>query len=253
MNNCYSFEILNYNDGMFNKCTDATYIIHLENNGRYVDIQKQLNNFHPNNIVYILFNKGYKCKNNPKINKAYLDLTDAYNYIFKHSISMNYNNILILEDDFIFSPQTTKTDINRICKFINSKSDSFVYKLGCIPLISLPLNNYNYISLAGVTHACIYSKLFILKTLKKNINYDWDHNASNPYTYNYYKPICYQLFPMTENKKEWGYEGSLINFSINILKLDQQCEPGYSIHYMLSKIIGVLLIILFLFIFYKII
>ena len=87
MHNCYSFEILNYTDGMFNKCTDATYIIHLENNGRYVDIQKQLNNFHPNNIVYILFNKGYKCKNNPKINKANLDLTDAYIYIFKHSIN----------------------------------------------------------------------------------------------------------------------------------------------------------------------
>jgi hypothetical protein len=167
---------------------------------------------------------------------------------------MNYNNILILEDDFIFSPQTTKTDINRICKFINSKSDSFVYKLGCIPYISLPLNNYNYISFSSATHACIYSKLFILETLKKSFYYDgWDHYASNLYTYNYYKPICYQLFPMTENKKEWGYEGSLINFIINILKLDKQCEPGYSIIYTISKIIGVLLIILFLFIFYKII
>lgn len=50
-----------------------------------------------------------------------------------------------------------------------------------------------------------------------------------------------------------GGKNTLPDLTIKILKLDKQCEPGYSIIYTISKIIGVLLIILFLFIFYKII
>ncbi len=62
MNLCYRFEEYNYTDGFFNSI-DTTYIIHLENNGRYDAIQDQLNKFHPTNRVYILYNKGFKkCK-----------------------------------------------------------------------------------------------------------------------------------------------------------------------------------------------
>ena len=59
---CYTFENRNYTNGMFN--VDATYIIHLENNGRYQNIENQLSQIAPSNKVYILRNKGYKCKQN---------------------------------------------------------------------------------------------------------------------------------------------------------------------------------------------
>ena len=59
-NECYNYKKIIYNNGLFNKTIDATYIIHLEGNGRLDDIMKQLNEYQPTNIVYILFNKGYK-------------------------------------------------------------------------------------------------------------------------------------------------------------------------------------------------
>jgi hypothetical protein len=100
----YRFKKKIFNDGFLNNSVDATYIIHLENNGRYNHIQEQLSEYHPTNIVYILFNKGYKkSKKKYFINKTCLDLIDACLKIFKHAEIHNYNNILILEDDFIFS------------------------------------------------------------------------------------------------------------------------------------------------------
>ena len=54
---CYYIKTLYFNDPLFNE-TDATYIIHLENNGRYKNIEKELKKYHPTNIVHSLFNKG---------------------------------------------------------------------------------------------------------------------------------------------------------------------------------------------------
>jgi hypothetical protein len=39
---CYRFKKIYFDDGILNNAVDATYIIHLEGNGRYNDIQKQL-------------------------------------------------------------------------------------------------------------------------------------------------------------------------------------------------------------------
>ena len=55
----YTFKKMIFNDGFLNNSVEATYIIHLEGNGRYNDILEQLTKFHTPNIVYILFNKGY--------------------------------------------------------------------------------------------------------------------------------------------------------------------------------------------------
>ena len=69
MNNCYYFKLYNFNDGLLNNFVDATYIIHLVNNGRIDDIKKkyiiliQL-------IYYILFIIK-DIKNVQKINMLY--------------------------------------------------------------------------------------------------------------------------------------------------------------------------------------
>ena len=82
----YKFKKILFNDGILNKSIDATYIIHLEGNGRYEHIQKQLLEYHPTNIVYILFNKGYKKSiKKPFIDKPPLDLVDAFLEVFKHA------------------------------------------------------------------------------------------------------------------------------------------------------------------------
>jgi hypothetical protein len=66
-NDCYNFVEYKFNNYLF-KNIDASYIIHLENNNRLENIKYQLSLYQPTNIVYILFNKGYKnCdKDKPK-------------------------------------------------------------------------------------------------------------------------------------------------------------------------------------------
>ena len=65
--NCYNYKLKTFEEGIFDRSTDATYIIYLEGNGRHDTIMQQLEKYHPTKLVYIVFNKGYKnCKKNLK-------------------------------------------------------------------------------------------------------------------------------------------------------------------------------------------
>jgi hypothetical protein len=240
----YKFNKIIFNDGFLNKSCDVTYIIHLEGNGRYNDIQKQLLEYHPTNIVYILFNKGYKkSKKKSFINNSMLDLIDANLEIFKHANKKKYKNILILEDDFIFSDKIKEinhqNNVNNIINNLNE--ENFIYLLGCIPLILIPYDYFNYKTYSRGMHAVIFSCKYrenILKIDQTKIK-DWDtfnDNIINKYTY--HLPLCYQLFNYTENSKNWGYNDIFlkilgkISLSISkILKLDKYPEPGTIIIY----------------------
>lgn len=256
----YKFKQINFNDGFLNNSVDATYIIHLENNGRYNHIQKQLSEYHPTDIVYILFNKGYKNSiKKPFINKSYLDLVDAFLEVFKHANKKKYNNILILEDDFIFSDKIKETKhINNLNNSIKNLGDKdFIYLLGCLPYLSFPCSDNKYYNFnASGMHAVIYSYKNRIKTLginqediidwdiyNRNFDYFYTFNKDNLNRYMYKIPLCYQLFPDTENKKNWYQDNNIINYilisifklCIKILGLDKHYEPGYTIYYFYSK------------------
>ena len=95
---CYEYEEYNFNNPLLD--VEATYIIHLQGNGRYESIIDQLHKYPISKKVYIVLNKGYKkCKKNAAIIKPPLDLIDAFLEIFNHA--KNKKNILILEDDFM--------------------------------------------------------------------------------------------------------------------------------------------------------
>ena len=271
MKEYYFFNKIKFKDGLLNNFVDATYIIHLENNGRMPNIEYQLKGYHPTNIVYLLINKGYKNFNKgPHISSPAYDLIDAYLQCFKHASKNNYNNILILEDDFIFSKKIK--DINHILNinnFINKKNNSsFIYLLGCIPGVRLPvINNTNhyhlYLSIGN--HAIIYSKKFrenVLNTDTLKI-FDWDFflNICNKNKFCYYLPLCYQLFPNTDNSRTWLNKNIILHFIgkniFNILqmfKLNKQINPGYNFAYMFSKyiLLIILLIIILLLIYLNI-
>jgi len=111
LDECYHFKKITYSQGLLDETVDATYIIHLEGNGRYDDILNQLSQFQPTKVVYIVFNKGYKnCQKNKNIKLPAHDLVDAFLDIFKHSTNpiQNYSNILILEDDYFFNEKITQ-------------------------------------------------------------------------------------------------------------------------------------------------
>lgn len=242
-NMCYYFKRHLYNDPLF-ESVDATYILHLENNGRYDSIEEQLKLYHPSKIVYILFNKGYKKCEKQGISTPPKDLIHAYKYICEHA--KQYNTVLILEDDFMFNPEV-KEHAHNVDQFVNNHTH-FVYRLGCLPTIQIPYNSYTNIGFSGGAHAIIYSK-DVRNTLLHSEIADWDVELIKYINYIYYKPLCYQLFPLTENQKHWGdfnpitmLCGKLLVFLIKILQLDTQAEPGYSIMYSLSTMIPIIIL-----------
>lgn len=253
MNNCYRFEKIHLKGDPIFESIDATYIIHLEDNGRYNSILKELSKVIPSKNIYIVFNKGYKkCKKADFINKPALDIVDSNFNIFLHSNEMKYENILILEDDFVFE-DINKTDSKEIDRFmIKNKNKNISYLLGALPFILIPtFNLYHYRGiLTGGMHAVIYTRIYrdsILKRNQKEIK-DWDMKdffKLNKYVYK--KPLCFQTFPLTKNRKQW-FDTNIINklsdFFFKITKLDKQIHPGYDIMYVFSK--SIIFIIIFI-------
>jgi hypothetical protein len=260
---CCEIKKYNYDAGFLDDCVEATYIIHLKDNGRLERIQEQLKEYHPTKVVYIAFNEGFKKGGKPDfIKNSTHDLIDVNFQILKHSKEMKYDNILILEDDFIFS-EKIKEDFhkNNITSFLKKNSHKpYYYLLGCVPILQVPYDSYNYRPiLCGGTHAVIYNnkmKDIILSHKQEDIK-DWDDlGIWLTYKYTYYTPLCYQLFPETENSKSWGMNNNFLIYWLkqsakvvfNMLNMDKSIEPGYSIFYILSKILP-FLIVFFVFFF----
>ena len=263
MESCYRYSLKTFDKGIFDRGADATYVIHLEGNGRYDGVMKQLEKYHPTKLVYIAFNKGYKnCKKNLKTDLPRYDLIDAFLKVFKHAMAKGYNNILVLEDDFIFNELVLDPVVSgRVNNFIEKRGDaSFIYLLGCLTTLQAPFDMYhNLILISGGTHSVIYSKKFIEETLKKDQSTfdDWDqYTASHLARYSYYTTLCYQTFPLTENKKNWNdpaFKLYLIEMEHKLLGLDTKPEPGYTIHNIYSKLLFYLYLIIVIYIIYFII
>ena len=266
---CYTFKKMKYNTGLLHDAVDATYIINLEGNGRYDDIMNQLKTYHPTKEVYILFNKGYKkCQKDEHIKLPAHDLVDAFLQVFKHAKNQNYDNILILEDDFIFTEKIMKESVqHNICSFLNEhKNEDYQYFLGCLPYLQIPctLDGKHFINICSVgMHAVIYTKKNrerLLNINQKDIT-DWDYYSfTHSRRYMYCEPLCYQLFPDTDNSKNWHKDNYIFHIialltkkGFNFIKLDTQVEPGYTIFYIFSKLFAFIIFILILFIVYNII
>lgn len=265
---CYHFEKLTYQAGLLDKNVDITYIIHLENSLRYDNILKQLEKYKPTNTIYILQNKGYNNCKKVGIQNSTADLTDCYLQIFKHAQKQKYNNILILEDDFVFNDKIKeKEHIDNINTFLEKKSgDNFIYFLGAVPWFLIPYdsNNYRCIISTG-THSVIYSKShrdnFLHNFDRKMLVTDWDINYNINFTsrFIYYTPLCYQICDSSVNSKATKFENKYLSFAsdvvtycnyniiFKILGIDKNPEPGYSIFYFYSKFIFYILLLLLIY------
>ena len=132
---CYRFELLEYSHGLFDFLWDdsiqATYIIHLEGNGRLEKVKEQLNIFQPTQKIYILHNKGYKkYDKTPEIDKPSLDLVDAFLEVFRHAQERGYGNILVLEEDFQFDTKILLPETrDEVASFLTEhRNEDFLYK-----------------------------------------------------------------------------------------------------------------------------
>ena len=257
---CYKFEKLEYKSGFLDDCVDATYIIHLEGNGRLPHIHEQLRKFQPSRTVYISVNSGFKkCeKNLPEAIPPH-DLIHAFLTVFKDAEQKGYANILVLEDDFIFDDAVLiKDNTDSICTFIKGReNEAFLYSLGCLPYIQVPISyRHRIVMLKAGTHACIYTKSVrdIASRLYISKISDWDiYTNHHVKQYMYYIPLCYQLFPETENSKHWKYFPILSELNkgkIVLLNMDTTPVPGFQHHYWFSLIVFFILLLIVLYVAY---
>jgi hypothetical protein len=238
---CYHLTTLHYEHELLSS-VDATYVIHMRNNGRYDDIMRQLNQYHITKTVHIIVNDGYKQCFKPNVHSSPQDIVDTYLYIMNHS--RQYDTILVLEDDFIMDPNIYE-HTSSINTFVQTHTH-FIYRLGCIPTIVIPYSLTTYRGFSVGSHASLYSKS--VRSITEKID-DWDIYCNQQLPYIYYKPLVYQLFPSTENSKQWGSHNviyrylSIVLFEwLQLLQLNKKIEPGYSVMYMLSKIVVPLII-----------
>jgi len=251
---CYRFELFEFEDGLFRN-VDATYILHLEGNGRLDDIYEQLKTYHPSNKVYIVYNKGYKkCEKNLEKQSTSYDLIHANITVFEHA--QQYKHILVLEDDFYFSTEV-KNHAKHVDTFLK-RDTPFVYQLGSCPIFTYPIDMHHYRVYGLLAHANIYSsaarKYIMNDKIIDNILKGFDgYLFENLPIYMYYKPLCYQTLPKTENRKDWfivedwkSYIASILKFIddtfITLTNLENEPEPGFSIRYFIAKMMPLLLI-----------
>jgi hypothetical protein len=241
---CYTFELIKYTEGFLDTFVDATYIITMEGSERRKHIDLQLKTYIPTKNIYIVNNKGFKkCEKKLIEYTSSFDLTDAYFNTINHSLNNNYNNILILEDDFIFSPKIKDKNIIKDLKlfFDKNKEKTFYYNLGPFPILFYPnlniLNNTYKGFLTINSQSIIYTKkvqIDIIKNIQK-CNIAWDIYLSYTYEHYFFKySLCSQTFPETDNQKHWYKLKIMLDIHIFIIKklgLDKKPDPGYKIIY----------------------
>jgi hypothetical protein len=268
--NCYKFEKRKYNGGFFDSFLDATYIITMTGSNRNNNYEKQLREYIPTKYIYIVHNEGYKkCTKYLYKQETPYDLIDANLNIMNHSLTNNYNNILILEDDFIFNSDMIKLEtINEIKTFFyNNQNKDFYFNLGPVPFLYYIIPNKSIYR--GIYTLCnqgvIYKKNIIKKILNDNNNINKyshiDNYIAQNYIHYFYKtPLIIQTFPTTENQKNWGdhqnkimnkYLVDLFKLNISIFKINSNPMEGwYNLYNFLFIINYLFLIIIIIIIFY---
>ena len=222
----------------------------MENSKRLDNVFKQLNKYNLHSNVKIQYNKGFKnCNKILKQQTSAYDLTDALRNIFEDAKECNYNNILVLEDDFIIDNNKFKLkDIQRISQFVNS-NNFHVYNLGTLFHFSVMYKNRHHLKnlFNCLSHAVIYNKNyfkpFITSACKGDIKHcDVFWNKRNIKSYSYHKPIIFQTFPETDNMKEWPMWKVSKNW-FKLWKLDKS-HKNYQSHSKFIYIISYTLIFL---------
>lgn len=240
----YRYEMIQTDKGMFDNYIDMAYILTMEDSNRKDSYMNQINTYKPHKNILIQYNKGYK-KSVKKLLKqdSINDLNDAYYHAFLNAYNNNYNNIIIFEDDFFFDNMINQAIVDNIGKFINENEYHF-YHLGSTINLSLPtlgdhLRVYFILTSHGVIYSRKYMEYYINKYEKNKIilNLDLDWNDINIIKYIYYKPLCFQKFPQTENRSAWPLSSIIVPL-LELLKLDKMHQPGYNILNILSKIIS---------------
>ena len=227
---CYLLEEIHpCESGMFDGIVDMTYCLTLIGSERSKTIHRKIKRSRISSTVIIQHNHGYKCDGKGlKQQVSFNDITHALGNVMRHATEKGYENILVLEDDFIVDHSYfDQTDVDRIGEF--TKSNPFdLYNLGVLGPMSYPVDLYHRRALhSSWAHAVIYNKRYFDKYIKlvERIEYnipcdDVPMSIPSARVYFYWKPIIFQIFERTENRGTWGPEGGMEVFGLWVSGLD---------------------------------
>ena len=269
---CYRFKPIHYKKGIYDNFIDMSYVLIMENSKRETHMYEQLDKFQPTKKVQVQYNKGFKiCKKQLCDNKACWDLFDAHYNVILDAYKNNYNNILVLEDDFVINENLIfdRNVINDLEYFINQPYVD-IYLLGIIS----PKFNFNnkhqtcpslfkircggtqgyFITRNGMKKMIhMYNTLpcHEISKLSNDGHIDWFFNEFNTYTY--HKPLVVQPLEMTENRNNWDNPIKSIYLKIANLETtdDKEIVKSYENVYMTLKIVTYIIIISIFFIVVK--
>lgn len=259
MDKCTKYDYIEFNKGLLDNCIDAVYVILLEGTERTKNVYSQINNFKLCKKNYIQINKPYKICHIMELKKQNSAYHLLYNNIeiYKHAEINKFNNILVLEDDFVFTENIKKINIIKDIEYFIKKTDFNLLYLGNFFLFWPNVCNikFPHVLLNGLAHSVIYSQKsrnIILEKYKevshiKYLGFEchdiWYNDFLNK-RYFYYKPLCFQPFTMTENRKLWS--NIFIDFILDFFKLDLEPIIGMNKYYMLIYIIYIFIFIILL-------
>lgn len=272
-NRCNEFKLIQFERGLLDNVIDAIYVILLKDSPRTESVYRQLYNLKLCKTNFIEVNQRFKKCHIPELHRQNTAYHLLYNniQIIKHANQHNFNNILILEDDFIFTNDITNNKIINDLERFTTNTDFNLLLLGCIPYLSFPnfkSLKFPHIILSAQTHSTIFSrkgrnivldqynrcsgKMCVIKNnTKQNIPLNqvelhdlWFNYFMNK-KYCYYKPLCFQPNSETENRKLW--DDKISSFQISLFKLDTEPIRGLKKIYIVLYILNIFCILLLLF------
>ena len=244
---------------MFDEFVDMVYCMTLIGSERSKTIHRKIKNSRISSTVIIQHNHGYKCDGKGlKQRVSFNDITHALANVMRHAAERCYENILVLEDDFIVDHSYfNQTDVDRIGEF--TKSNPFdLYNLGGLGMMSYPVGLYHRRAIQSTwAHAVIYNKRYFdkyinhVERLEYNIPCDnVQMNIPSIRVYFYWKPIIFQIFERTENRSTW--EIPLASFGLWVSGLDTDYKNFQWQICICNMLLNILIVSLIIWIMYKI-
>lgn len=257
---CYHVDTLTFQKGLLDNGIDAVYILLLKGSDRTAKAYSQIHAYKLSKKYHVIVNSGYKkCNKQLCDQKSFYDLMDANVYAMKHADKMGYENVMILEDDYVFDDRIRDpVVISDLVGFWKNRL-FHLYSLGSVNWIQTDIfTKHPKIINSGSTHSMVFSKMGrsqILREFRRDpcmksppnlfngfMGHDWWYNFVVVHKYVYYKPLCYQTFPLTENREVWNTP--LIDRLLKLLNLETQVQPGWDIMYIIMYVLNILFVIL---------
>jgi len=247
---CYRHEIINNYDSIF-QFIDCTYVIIMNSSKYEKRVRTQLKRYPLSKKIILQWNSGYKnCKKDLALQSSVTDLTDSFTNVLQNALQNNYKNILVLEEDFIISPQIEDEDIVSDISIFFKKYQPDIILLGSVLWKTSKIieDKFAKVDVKLGTHAIILNKVALqeiynkLYFKKNNEIIDIDiltNNIKNKYAYKI--PLITQVFSGTENRKNWGLHlgnnnKTSVNFYIWFIKSlgftdEKTFQKAYEINY----------------------